>query len=598
VQPGTRPRRWRPFVLPLLLLLLAAGPAAASGPDRVLFLHSYGRHFAPFDAYGRTLRAELVRRSPQPLDIEEASIDIAGGGGEAAILAYLEALFADAAPALIVGVGGSAAAFAQAHRAELFPGTPLLLAGVEERRIDRATLAPGDRVAAYRMDPLAAAETILAVMPEVRQLLVVLGSSPLELYWREQAEQDLKPLEGRVSLDWTTGLPFEEILRRVAGLPPDAAVFYGLLLVDGEGIPLEEDRALVALSEASAAPVFGLFESQLGHGIVGARLLPVDATARAAAAVAVAMLAGEAGEVPITEGSLVFDSRQLARFGISERRLPPGSVVRFREPSAWERYRRQILLVAAILLVQSTLIAVLVASRHRLQLSRSALVASQERAREAAAAARTFAGRLIHAQEEERSRLGRELHDDITQRLAALAIEAGQRERQASNLEDAGALARMRQGLALLGKDVHALSYRLHPSIVVHLGLAAALESEAERIAEVDGLPVAVDARDLPDDLPAPLALCLFRVAQESLRNAVRHAHASRARVSVAREGRHIRLAVEDDGIGFAAETEGRRMSLGLSSMAERVAAVGGVFGIDSAPGRGTRIDVRIPLEE
>lgn len=277
------------------------------------------------------------------------------------------------------------------------------------------------------------------------------------------------------------------------------------------------------------------------------------------------------------------------------RPLPPGSQVFFREPPVWDRYRWPVLGAVALCLVQSAFIAGLAASRRRLRRSELALSESEVRLGEAASEARDFAGRLIRAQEDERSRLGRELHDDITQRLAVMAIDAGRAERGGDPTQ-ATALAGLREGLARLSDDVHALSYQLHPSILAELGLVAALEVEAERATRVDGLPVKFLADQCPETVPPDIALCLYRVTQEALHNVARHAGARAARVTLMVGRDRILLSIEDDGRGFDPDSIRRRPSLGIASMRQRVAAAMGTMQIETRPGHGTRIEVVLPL--
>src|SRR6516165_143330 len=171
--------------------------------------------------------------------------------------------------------------------------------------------------------------------------------------------------------------------------------------------------------------------------------------------------------------------------------------------------------------------------------------------RQAEEAARELSGRLINAQEEERSRLARELHDDVTQRLALLAIDAGRGERNLPSAAGGTAMRAMRESLIRLSEDVHALAYRLHPSILEDLGLIEALKTECERFGRVASIPVDLKAQEVPDPLPHAVALCLFRIAQESLRNVERHARARQARVSLRCLNGGVQLVIEDDGAGF-----------------------------------------------
>ncbi len=211
--------------------------------------------------------------------------------------------------------------------------------------------------------------------------------------------------------------------------------------------------ALSRLHAVANAPIFSYDDSFFGRAIVGGPIHSVLESSRQTAAVAVRLLGGEkAGDIkipPVEFARPKFDWRELRRWGVSESRLPPGSEIHFRSPSLWNQYRTQILGVVAIGLGQSVLIVWLL-YEHRQR-------------RRSEAAANELSGRLISAQEEERARLARELHDDVTQRLGVLALEAGREERNLPNSVGGAAMRSMREGLARLSGDVHALSYRLHP---------------------------------------------------------------------------------------------------------------------------------------
>jgi signal transduction histidine kinase len=228
--------------------------------------------------------------------------------------------------------------------------------------------------------------------------------------------------------------------------------------------------------------------------------------------------------------------------------------------------------------------------------SRSRVRRAGERER-AASHIRELAGRLIDAQEQERARLARELHDDITQRLARLAIDVGRCELGTAEVSPAETARGVREGLVELSEDVHALSYRLHPSILEDLGLAAALRAESEHFTRQESVPVDVKLREIPEEIPGEPALCLFRVAQEALRNIARHARARVVELSLRGLDGGLQLAVRDDGCGFDPAGPRTRASLGLVSMGERVRSLGGELDIESAPGHGTTVLAWVPMK-
>jgi signal transduction histidine kinase len=204
--------------------------------------------------------------------------------------------------------------------------------------------------------------------------------------------------------------------------------------------------------------------------------------------------------------------------------------------------------------------------------------------------ARELSGRLITAHEDERARLARALHDDITQRLAVLAIDAGRKERGLGDTTAGQAMRSIRREMVQLSEDVHSLSYALHPAILEDLGLIEALKAECARFSALEAIPVSFRAEGKLDEPPRPVALCLYRVAQEALRNVVRHASATLIEVGLYFVDGGLQLAVCDNGVGFDAARKKARPSLGHASMRQRLSLVGGELRVDSAPGRGTTV--------
>jgi signal transduction histidine kinase len=205
--------------------------------------------------------------------------------------------------------------------------------------------------------------------------------------------------------------------------------------------------------------------------------------------------------------------------------------------------------------------------------------------------------RLVRAQEEEHRRIARELHDDLTQRLAVLAIEAGKLEQVPGHGEDVVARARgIREQLVALSEIVHSLSRQLHPSILDDLGLVDALGSECLSLHQRDGVTVDYHAQNVPLDLSRDVALCFYRVAQEALRNVARHARCSEASVRLVADEREMVLCVQDRGVGFDIGGVGKT-GLGLESIRERACLIQARLVVRSRPGKGTRVILRVPLQ-
>lgn len=211
---------------------------------------------------------------------------------------------------------------------------------------------------------------------------------------------------------------------------------------------------------------------------------------------------------------------------------------------------------------------------------------------------RRLASQVIAAQDEERARVARELHDSVAQTLAALVLQlsAAQRKNGDPELTEQLDLVRSIAGEAL--EEVRLLSHTVHPRVLEDLGLPAALEWLARQTRESEGLAIDVRASAVPEALPPVSAAALYRVAQEALRNAARHARARHIQIVLEPTGDGmLRLDLSDDGVGFdVAAAEERRPGMGLFSMRERVALVDGNMEIASMPGAGTRIRAQVPL--
>jgi signal transduction histidine kinase len=211
---------------------------------------------------------------------------------------------------------------------------------------------------------------------------------------------------------------------------------------------------------------------------------------------------------------------------------------------------------------------------------------------------RALAARLMTVQEEERRRISCELHDDLNQKLAVSVMNAEAAERRWSPQEDVNRerLRAIRNEIAELSDDVRKLAYRLHPSILDHLGLAIALQSHVEEFGKREEIEALFTQRNLPEAMPQPVATCLYRVAQEALRNVAKHAKASRVVVRLAQCDHSLHMSIFDSGVGFTPPKGKELQGLGFVSMQERVRLVGGRMSIRSRPDRGTYLFIRVPL--
>jgi PAS domain S-box-containing protein len=207
-------------------------------------------------------------------------------------------------------------------------------------------------------------------------------------------------------------------------------------------------------------------------------------------------------------------------------------------------------------------------------------------------------GRLIHAQEEERARIARELHDDISQRMAFLQIGLDQFEQSVPGLaaSQRKELRNLTEIASEVSSDLHGISHQLHPARLDLQGLVAAMGSFCRELNGQYGLQIKFEHHDVPNQIPTDVALCVFRIVQEGLRNIVKHSKTSEAEVELSGHSQGIDLCISDSGIGFDLDSAEEKGGLGLISMRERLRLVGGNLLVQSEPLHGTRIRVRVPL--
>lgn len=573
----------------LALALATSSAAAPEGTRRVLLLQSFARGFEPHSTFSQQFQTKLGGLSPRPVEFSEIFLPMdleSGSASELSLVAYLKTLEDERRFELVVTLGGPATRFVQQHRGQLLSHAPLLIAGVDRRHLDETKLSERDAAVPMEVDLGAAFENILQVLPDATSIVLIFGSSPHDRFWIDEALRETERFADRVKVTTTADLSFDEICARAAALPPRSAIFYRVMARDAAGVPHADENALPALRKVTHAPIFGLYDIQLGRGIVGGPLISLEELSGEAARAALELLSGrppaEVRRPPIGPGNPTFDDAELTSWKIPASRLPAGSTILFRQPSFWEKYKGRLIAIGLVVVGQAALIVFLLVQRRR--------------RRQAEEAVRDLNRRLVDAQEEERRRLGRELHDDVTQRLASLSIDVARLDLDLGESAVAPQVRAIQEGLSRASEDAHALAYRMHPSLLEDLGLPAALRAECEEFSQRSSIPARLAAQDVPTEIPKAVALCLYRVAQEALRNAERHARATSVEISLRGLDGRVRLAVRDDGVGMTPDRARGRASLGFVSMRERVAMHGGTFELESAVGRGTTVTVSVPV--
>jgi PAS domain S-box-containing protein len=374
------------------LVIITAG--AADVPKKVLIVHSFGSAAPPFTTHSITFETELTERIGERVDLDEVSLDharYADPDMEEALVEYLQKRQAKWQPDLVVPIGSPAGIFVERYRERLFPRTPILYASMDRRRLAAGALNNNAAFVGESFDGPGFIEDILQLAPDTTNIVCVIGASQVERYWTAAFQSEFARFTNRVSFTWLNELSFEQMLDKVAHLPPRSFIFLILLIRDATGVTHNADEALRRISKVANAPVNGIYEEQLGLGIVGGRLYRAEFEGVEGARVAIRILHGEpATNFPpefIGPIGTQYDWRQLRRWNIREDRLPRGSVIKFREPTNWDRYGNWIIGVISLLVIQGVLIGALVANLGKRRKAERSLRGSEERMKLAASAA-------------------------------------------------------------------------------------------------------------------------------------------------------------------------------------------------------------------
>jgi signal transduction histidine kinase len=608
---------WMRAWLILTALIFAAISPAAAEPKRVLLLHSFGPQFVPWVFMAAEFREQLFKRSPDKIDLYEASLEGARfqqPDEEGPTVEYLTNLFGTRKLDLIVTIGAPAAFFAQKYRGQFFPSTPLVIGGPEQRAVNYSKLTSNDAPVTVTLDFKKWIENILQVLPHTTHIAWAVGASPLERFWTEEFRRTSEPFTDRISFEYFNDLKFEEMLDRVSKLPPHSAVFFADLRVDAAGIPLDRDLVLPRLRAATNAPIFSYVDNYLGQGIVGGPMMSSAELGRRMAEAAVRILKGEVpGNLKIPPLALAvpqYDWRELQRWKINEDRLPAGSIVRFQEPTLWQQYRSQMSLIAGLILLQGALISGLLFERRRRV---DAEVQSRQRSAELAHINRfSMAGELTAT-----------ITHELNQPLGAILtnVEAAELmvKSPVPDLEEIGEiLADIRRDDVRASEVISRLRTLLKkvPFELQDIDLNNVARETAQFLSAL-AIAREVDLMALTAPTPLPIRGDQIQLQQVILNLIINAMDAMsgmpsaerRIKVSTARDSNFACLSVSDVGPGIPGDqlkhifepfftTKPQGMGMGLSIARTIVEAHGGQLSAENLAGRGAAFHITLPLME
>jgi len=387
----------------MLLILNLAGTSAtgqAPAPDqRVLVLYSDERLLPANIIADEAIRATFAVGTSNRIEFHSEFLDVSRFPGEAQQQRerdFLRDKYRERAPDLVIAGGGEALDFLPKYRAALFADVPIVHCGVDAEALPKEM--PDAKIAGIPVLRTAAStlELALRLQPDTRNVAVVAGSTPGDLESVEQFRRETPTFGNRVAFTWLTNLSMEELRGKLSRLPDRTVVLYLQMFQDADGKTFTPRQALHAFAPASRAPIYGCYDTYVGHGIVGGWMVTFEQIGRKAAHLGIRILAGEDAQAAARSESHqavpMVDWRELQRWGISENLLPPGTTVAFQQPSFWESYRWYIIAVGAAVAAQSALIIALLSQRARRR--RAEIVAQQQHMDLAHASRLTMVGEL------------------------------------------------------------------------------------------------------------------------------------------------------------------------------------------------------------
>jgi ABC-type uncharacterized transport system substrate-binding protein len=373
------------YLLAVLAMPLPAGAAEARRPKRILVLHSYNIPLPAHIEVDRGLKAGYRAIGSQPVEWDTEYLDLVRFG-DPGYLDLIQDLLrrkyghGHRPVDVVIPVFSPAIKFFLTYGESILPGVPVVICGEVDKFRQNVPKTP--QVAGTVMTPRYGdnVQLILSLHPGTRRLVLVAGSGDLDRQIGAVAKGALKAHPVNIETTYLNDFSFKDLGRKIADLPRDAVIAYLQITRDNQGNQTLPQDGLALVVQAAKVPVYGLVETWLGKGIVGGYLFRLEEMARKTGELAARILNGERPEkvsiVPVSNFPM-FDWRQLRRWGISEDRLPPGSIVRFREHTLWEDHGRKIVGVILLLACQSILIAGLLIQRTRRR--RAELEARQRR---------------------------------------------------------------------------------------------------------------------------------------------------------------------------------------------------------------------------
>jgi signal transduction histidine kinase len=580
------------LILLFLILVCSISCAQTSLQKNVLILNEVGLSHSLTSEMTQQIVSGVLQAPNRNVEFYSESLDLSSFPSRPSkeeARAWIDKKYGSYKLDVVVAVGPGAIEFLSKYTQSLFLNVPIVICGASQDQLSNSRLDSRFTGTWMKLEPQKTLDLALRLFPDTRHVFVVGGSSSFDKVVMSLTKSAFTSADTKTEILYSTDAEMDRLLKQLQQLPSHSIELYTSFFQDSAGNKfLNATQALPAIAAASAAPDFGMSDTYIGHGIVGGHVMPFEKQGKITAQIVSELLDGKkADEIPIQTipGVYMFDWNELQTWHISESKLPEGSIIRFREPSLWQRTKWTWATVLAIIFGLSALAGYLQHSRTLLKVARNRQM--------------QLSGMLINAEEHERSRVASELHDDFSQRVAilALGLENAQEATPAALAEVRKQLRELLSSTVQLGDDLHTLSHRLHSSTIESLGLVPALNALCKEFTVQQGIRVDFTSDEVPRSIDPDAALGVFRIVQEALRNVKRYSGASEAEVDLQMPGERLEISVRDRGRGFDLSHLGGNEGLGIRNMEERARLLGGKFEIQSEPGKGTTVAASVPFK-
>jgi signal transduction histidine kinase len=580
------------LVASFCLTQVARGLDNVSGYKTVLVLYDTGQEASSATLFQQGLERELPRPLNHAVTIYQEHLNFSGNGGTGGAQGLVNDLiskYAGNKPDIVIAVNQPPLQFLLENRNKLFPIIPVISSALDQPRVNAMNLPPDITGVALTPTTWPSIAVALKEEPNLQHVAVVGGTGPDDRALESLAQKELEPHSHQLDFINLTGLSMDELMQRVAHLPPSTIILYLLVSRDDTGQPEVPADVLGKITQQANAPTYIITDNMLGHGAVGGDLASFEDCGKETARLVVRIIKSGKDPTTLPFGASIrrvqsVDEAQASRWQISPEKAAPANVAILPPQSTfWQKYELYIIVGGTLVVFQGVLLLKLIMTLRRRRQAERSLLASESR--------------TISAVLNERRRLARDVHDALAPgftgvivqlEAAEQAFQRGSPDKASEHVHRAGAIARQSMG------ETRRSLKNLRSDTVERDNILSCMESSIQQMTAGTHLKTEFYATGEPHPLERAIEQNILLIQREIMTNAIKHASARTIRTDFFFDDALICLDVQDDGCGF--DTNQQPSGFGLTGIRERVDQMHGELIIKSQLGNGTHIRVIIPV--